>query len=209
MSQNLQQPSAVQSSSDLPPPRERKRVTRSVSPPLSHVPLSRFNYIIALLAAALVAFYAWRVAQWKAEVGGWWNLALGRRPPAIQNQNHMNGANGAWAAQSDDNKRKESEPDVEQRIEELARALGVSSTDLAGAIAGVVREFVPPASLSSVAAHETGNAVKYLVDPSSVSSSAAEEAPGATASSGVGAMLHAVEAAVGMDEPPSELASNA
>lgn len=43
---------------------------------------------------------------------------------------------------------------AEDRINELAAALGMPSKDLAMAIADAVREHVPPASLSSVAAHE-------------------------------------------------------
>ncbi|KAI0739875.1 hypothetical protein C8Q80DRAFT_1200760 [Daedaleopsis nitida] len=45
------------------------------------------------------------------------------------------------------------------------------SSDLASAITDAVREHVPPASLSSVAAHEpSGTAVRYLVNPSASTS---------------------------------------
>ncbi|CCM02735.1 uncharacterized protein FIBRA_04842 [Fibroporia radiculosa] len=202
MSENIRsRDSAVRSPSDLPPPRDRKKATRSVSPPLSHVPLKRFNYLLALFATLLVVFYAWRLAQWKADVGGWWNLALGRRPPAQQNPHPDQ---HAWA-QTDQRPDGVGEPGVEQRIEELARALGLPSGDLARAIADAVREHVPPASLSSVAAHETGDAVKYVVDPSGAAASDAESAPASTASRGFGVVQEALEAAVGLDEPPSAL----
>ena len=133
---------------DLPPPRDRKGI-RSVSPPLSHVPLSRFNYILGFLATVVAAFYVWRLMQWKAEVGGWWNLALGKRPPQLQHRGANTGANAHRFGSGDSG-------EVERRIDELAGALGIPSKDLANAIAGAVRGYVPPASLSSIAAHETG-----------------------------------------------------
>ncbi len=48
---------------------------------------------------------------------------------------------------------------VEDRINALAEALGVPSKDLARAIAGAVREYVPPASLSALKEKETGSPV--------------------------------------------------
>lgn len=52
---------------------------------------------------------------------------------------------------------------VEDRINGLARALGIPSKELASAIAGAVRQYVPPASLSSIAAKETGEVVENLL----------------------------------------------
>ncbi len=136
--------SAVKSSSDLPPPRDRKGI-RSVSPPLSNMTLTRFNYYIVLLGALVMAFYAWRLLQWKSEVGGWWNMVLGKHPLA----------NGAGARPTvTASASSGGTGTVEDRINELAAALGMPSKDLAMAIADAVREHVPPASLSSVAAHE-------------------------------------------------------
>ncbi|KAI0739888.1 hypothetical protein C8Q80DRAFT_1111512 [Daedaleopsis nitida] len=141
--------SAVKSSSDLPPPRDRKAM-RSVSPPLSNTPLHRFNYTIVLFAVLLLAVYAWRLVQWKTEVGGWWNMALGRRPTAADAIN----PNPTGASYGVPSGREKGEATVEDRINDLAAALGMPSSDLASAIADAVREHVPPASLSSVAAHE-------------------------------------------------------
>ena len=157
MSSSISGKSAVKNpSTDLPPERDRKGI-RPVSPPLSHVPLSRFNYILGLLATTIAAFYVWRLLQWKAEVGGWWNLALGKRPPQLQ---HRDAGAGTWTGAGADARRfgdgTGESGEVERRIDELASALGIPSKDLANAIAGAVREYVPPASLSSVAAHETG-----------------------------------------------------
>ncbi|KAH9946760.1 hypothetical protein B0H21DRAFT_693183 [Amylocystis lapponica] len=191
--------SAVNGPDDLPPPRD-KGITKKVDPPLYHVSLNRFFYYLALFAVALSAFYTWRLVQWKSDVGGWWNLALGRRPPVPQSQ-----PQGQWAAaDAPRSSAHTGAPSVESRIDDLAAALGVPSKDLAAAIAGAIREHVPPASLSSVAAHETG-AARYLVDPSSAASVDAEGAPGATASRGYRAIASAFEAAVGMDDPPSEM----
>ncbi|KAI0764236.1 hypothetical protein BD413DRAFT_615944 [Trametes elegans] len=81
------------------------------------------------------------------------------------------------------------------------------SKELAVAIADAVREYVPPASLSSVAAHEpSGTAVQYLVNPSAAQA-AAEATSGAAsgASKGAEAVVSAFEAVVGLDEPPSEI----
>lgn len=55
------------------------------------------------------------------------------------------------------------EDSVEDKINALARALGMPSKDLASAIAVAVRDYVPPASLSSIAAKETGTAVQAML----------------------------------------------
>ncbi|KZT63252.1 hypothetical protein DAEQUDRAFT_719630 [Daedalea quercina L-15889] len=202
MSSSIHGKSAVKNTStDLPPERDRKGL-RSVSPPFSNVSLSRFNYLLGLLATVIAAFYVWRLMQWKAEVGGWWNLALGERPPQLQNRDANTGASASVNANAGQFGNEGESGEVEKRIEELAVALGIPSKDLANAIAGAVRDYVPPASLSSVAAHETGDAVKYMMDPSDASASEAQSAAASTASRGFKAMEDAFEAAVGMDEPP-------
>ena len=53
---------------------------------------------------------------------------------------------------------------VEDRINGLARALGIPSKELASAIAGAVRHYVPSASLSSIVAKETGEIVESLLN---------------------------------------------
>jgi len=58
---------------------------------------------------------------------------------------------------------------VEDRINGLARALGIPSKELASAIAGVVRQYSPPASLSSIAAKETGEVVESLLKAAEIS----------------------------------------
>jgi hypothetical protein len=91
---------------------------------------------------------------------------------------------------------------IEKRIEDLASALGMPAGDLAGAIAVAVREFVPPATLSSISSQAKATPHGTLVDVllgETASASAADGQP--TAPGGVGGILGSV---VGMDEPPSE-----
>ncbi|THH31697.1 hypothetical protein EUX98_g2503 [Antrodiella citrinella] len=193
----------VNSADDLPPPRQRQGI-RSVSPPLAHVSVRKFNYYIALAAGILFAVYAYRIIQWKSEAGSWWNLALGKRPPVVRN---MQNAQANWAASKTGSgngngagkggeEKDFGDSEVERRINELAAALGIPSKDLASAIAGAVKENVPPASLSSIAAHQTGEAVQRMVNPDGAP--VAEPQPGA-----YDAVTAAIGAAVGMDEPPT------
>lgn len=80
---------------------------------------------------------------------------------------------------------------VEDKINALAEALGIPSKDLASAIAVAVREHIPPASLSSVKAQETGSGViKELVGE--------EEGEGDEGGFAAGV----VNGMVGLDEPP-------
>jgi len=77
---------------------------------------------------------------------------------------------------------------VEDRINALATALGMPPKDLAKAIAGAVREYVPPASLSSIRARETGGpAVDVLLgEKDAPTGSQSEEKP---ASGGTGSVI--------------------
>jgi len=202
MSSAINGDTVVRSKSDLPPPRDRKML-RPVSPPLSNTPLHRFNYYIALAAVIFFAIYAWRITQWKAEAGSWWNLVLGKKPPAFRNV--QSGAEGYNPPAGGSAGVKSSGASVEDRINELASALGMPSKDLASAIADAVREYVPPASISSIAASQTGEAVQWLVDPTHASDAEAESAVTATATRGLKAVASAFEAAVGLDEPPAEI----
>ena len=150
MSENIRGETNVKSKEDLPPPRDRKGI-RPVSPPLSNTPMHRFNYYMALGAALLLAFYAYRLTVWKAEAGSWWNLMLGKQPPAMRD-----GSAGVRMADVTPTPGTQADLTVEQRINDLASALGVPTKDLASAIAVAVHDYVPPATLSSVAAHQTG-----------------------------------------------------
>jgi len=84
---------------------------------------------------------------------------------------------------------------VEDRINALAKALGMPPKELASAIAGAVKEYVPPAilsSMSSAAAKETGR----NADTSNILWAEGEE------EGGDGVMRDVLGSVVGMDEPP-------
>ncbi|KAJ7300415.1 hypothetical protein DFH08DRAFT_760404 [Mycena albidolilacea] len=143
------------------PPKRQGPLIKPVDKPLASTRLNRLIYLLLLLSTLLSAYYGYRVVQWKTDVGGWWNLALGRRPP-----DKVRRQRAARLEKITTHKREEekaSSETVEERINALADALGMPSRDLASAIAGAVRQHVPPASLSSVAAHQTGAAVDELL----------------------------------------------
>lgn len=156
-----------------------KHALRPVSPPLRTVSFSNLIYVLIILTGLLAAYYSYRIIQYRNSVGGWWDVALGRLPQAqgaqVQHSHHHRNT-------------------VEDRINDLAKALGMPSKDLASAIVVAVRNYVPPASLSSVAAEETGPAVQELLKepPSSASPSATGVVRGVA--EGFGTF-------VGMDEP--------
>ena len=125
-----------------------------MKPPLSRVSFARFNQYMAVIVTALLAFYAWRLMAWKAEAGGWWNLMVGRRQPVVHGQPVAGGTPNSGDVRGTQFGGKDAT--VEERINDLAAALGMPSKDLASAIASAVHEYVPPATLSSVAAHQSG-----------------------------------------------------
>ncbi|KIL61832.1 hypothetical protein M378DRAFT_166477 [Amanita muscaria Koide BX008] len=145
-----------ESSEKLPPTHSPHQFSlRQVAPPLSDIPLHRFIYLLLITLSLIALFYTFRLAQYKTDVGGWWNLFLGKTPAPA----HF-GTGKGFPKLKDDGK-------VETRLHLLAESLGIppsASDELVGAIASVVREFVPPASLSSIAAKETGRAVRILVE---------------------------------------------
>ncbi|KAG6916842.1 hypothetical protein DXG01_005141 [Tephrocybe rancida] len=183
---------------NLPPPRTRKPL-KPVSPPLANTRLSRLIYLLIFLTTLLGAYYSYRTIQYKTEVGGWWNLALGRRPPQMQmgGETSSQGKGRKSGATS-----RNDEQSVEERINALARALGMPSKDLASAIAVAVREYVPPASLSSVAAKETGPAVHAMLkggEEGDLTAKAPE--PGSQSTGVIGGVVGGIESFVGMEEP--------
>ncbi|KAI8968688.1 hypothetical protein BD414DRAFT_518634 [Trametes punicea] len=158
--------SAVKSPSDLPPPRP-ERHPACLASALQHA-LASIQLLHRPFAAMAIAFYAWRLLQWKTE-----------RPPG------RTAIVGTASASSRPRQAR-------RQNQRPCGRLGMPSKDLAVAIADAVREHVPPASLSSVAAHEpSGTAVQYLAEAGQATS--------------MQAVSSAFEAAVGLDEPPSEL----
>ncbi|KAF8193005.1 hypothetical protein BJ912DRAFT_961720 [Pholiota molesta] len=169
----------IQSTSDNLPPDRVSASLRTVSPPLS---------------------------TYKQEVGGWWSLAVGKTPAQVNAR-----AQGEYANIIDCNKDSTSNANgnvVEDRINVLAEALGMPSHDLASAIAGAVRAHVPPASLSSVAAKETGDAVNVLLgrvkESEEIAATMPETQTQADTSSGiVGGIFRGVESFAGISDEPT------
>ncbi|KAJ7711304.1 hypothetical protein B0H14DRAFT_2483233 [Mycena olivaceomarginata] len=183
------------------PPKRQGPLIKPVDKPLASTRLNRLIYLLLLLSTLLSAYYGYRVVQWKTDVGGWWNLALGRRPPQIKFDDGERPS--SKKSQSRKEKKKASSETVEERINALADALGMPSRDLASAIAGAVRQHVPPASLSSVAAHQTGAAVDELLREKTDEEKQREEAEknGEEGGGIVDGIASGMGRFVGMDEP--------
>ncbi|KAF7313952.1 hypothetical protein HMN09_00553600 [Mycena chlorophos] len=130
------------------------RPLESGSKPLQNTRLNRLIYLLLIVSTLLSAYYGYRILQWKTEVGGWWNFATGKRPDEMKH---------AYDGGRRSRPMHKAEETVEDRINALADALGMPSRELASAIAGAVKQHIPPASLSSVAAHQTGDAVEAMV----------------------------------------------
>jgi hypothetical protein len=196
----------IQSTSDNLPPDRVSASLRTVSPPLSTVKLSRLIYLLVGLIVLMLAYYSYRVVQYKQEVGGWWSLAMGKTPAQVNAR-----AQGEYANIIDCNKESTSNANgnvVEDRINALAEALGMPSHDLASAIAGAVRAHVPPASLSSVAAKETGDTVNVLLgrvkESEGIAATMPETQTQADTSSGiVGGIFRGVESFAGISDEPT------
>ncbi|KAG6889623.1 hypothetical protein C0992_004579 [Termitomyces sp. T32_za158] len=148
----------------------------------------------------LSAYYSYRVVQIKKEAGGWWNMALGRRSSMSMGHDeasstsfsHIRRGKAAAASTHDDGE------SVEDKINALARALGMPSKDLASAIAVAVREYVPPASLSSIAGKASGTAVSAMLQEGKEGKSAQADSQ----STGIiGDVVGGMDTFVGMDEP--------
>lgn len=154
--------------SDLPPSRNRKPALRPVSPPLSNVSMHRFNYWIASAAALLLAFYAWSVVSIKLDqastgIAMWYHSIFGNG-----RRNTGSGSDYAQPSTITETSKAKGNSDregmsIDERIEDLASALGMpESTDLASAIGEAIRAYIPPASLSSISAHQTGYASYFF-----------------------------------------------
>ncbi|KAJ7874465.1 hypothetical protein B0H13DRAFT_1633090, partial [Mycena leptocephala] len=155
----------------------------------------RLIYLLLLLSTLLSAYYGYRVVQWKTEVGGWWNLALGKRPPQLKFEE------GERPKAKARKGKKDTGETVEDRINALADALGMPSRDLASAIAGAVKQYVPPASLSSVAAHQTGEAVEVLLNSAEKTDEQRAAEKNAEGGGVVDGIASGFGSFVGMDEP--------
>ncbi|EIN04229.1 hypothetical protein PUNSTDRAFT_128502 [Punctularia strigosozonata HHB-11173 SS5] len=219
-SEALPSEGVVHSKDDLPTRRPQKGAQNSayrtthVSPPFSNVSLTNFIYCISCLAVLYLAVQTYRIFQWKTELGGWWNLAMGKSPAAVHKEHQKqkfydftgakarkSGIPKAGGGEVGDDADVDGAPtlSVEDRINELAEALGMPSKDLASAIAVAVREYVPPASLSSVAAEAAETGASDVVEEL-LGEGAGGKAKAPPSGTGI------LDKVVGMDEPPAEMA---
>ncbi|KZT30139.1 hypothetical protein NEOLEDRAFT_1083918 [Neolentinus lepideus HHB14362 ss-1] len=192
----------VVSEADLSPPRQRKKEMMSVKAPGSNVDFNTFIYRMGLVGFLVLAFYGYRLWNLKVEAGSWWNLTTGKRPAAV-------GVNAPRASTGIDDAQRwasgnggQGVTEIESKIEELATALGMPSRDLASAIAGAVKDYVPPATLSSLSAQakKTPGAGSEVVDELLGEHHESEDNVAQKAAGGVtGALANLV----GMDEPPA------
>ncbi|KAF5344485.1 hypothetical protein D9758_014133 [Tetrapyrgos nigripes] len=178
---------------DLPPQRQGKAM-HPVKPPLSSTPLHRHIYTLVGIATLLTAYYSYRTIQWKTEVGGWWNLATGVRPERLHHHHSEKSSKGRGSK----GKGGDAGGTVESKINELALALGLPSNDLAKAIASAVREYVPPASLSSIREKETGSPAVDVLLAGAEQGKKVEEDSGEENTEASPGML---DSFVGLDEP--------
>lgn len=177
-------------------PKRRGKALQPVSRPLKNTSLNTVIYWLAAITLLISTFYAYRLTQWKAEAGGWWNLALGKRPP--QMQPGMNTQNYGGAVPTANVKSKEL--DLEDHINGIASILAIEPTELASAISGVVAQHVAPKSLSSLSSSASAaKADKTAVE--ALFGGDAESNSGEGAGASLGSVAKAVEAIVGFDEP--------
>ncbi|KAL5500898.1 hypothetical protein ACEPAH_9285 [Sanghuangporus vaninii] len=190
-------------SGDLPPKRQGRAIRHDVSKPLQNISLSRVVHLLTMFAVLYAAFYAYRIFQWKAEVGGWWNLAMGKRPPQM---NVQMGANTGSAPRA--NSGMKQDVALESHIHGIASILGMQPTDLASALHDVVHQHVAPKSISSLsssisktasASGSSAPVASALFDSSRSTADAASKSDGVTDKAGT--VAKAVEAIVGFDEP--------
>ncbi|KAB5588414.1 hypothetical protein CTheo_8143 [Ceratobasidium theobromae] len=192
MSTRQRQTGKMNHSEHLPPKRETK-ATQDVRPPLSSFSLGSVDkvYVLAALGFLWAAFSAYRVAQLKADAGGWYNLVLGRRPdtgepmkgnPSFSSRQptHRTGVQG-----------------VEDRIRALADELGIHPRELASAI----RPLLPSATASSISAEASATPMADAVIGVLTSD---EEPAGAAGTPGAGAFGN-LAGVVGLDDPTPDM----
>lgn len=204
--QSTQNNSASSNKHDLPPKRQGKAIQR-VHWPLMNTDLSKIVYYISAAGLLVTVFYVYRIMQWKSDVGGWWNLALGKRPSLMrQDQNTMSGSGGSMGSGDDAMRNvvqmgKSPEMDLEFHISAIASILDIRPTDLAFALSDAVHSYVAPKTLSSLSSSASAeNAEKTAVEAFFGGDEEINDiAPGAAMK--LGKMAKAVEAFVGSEEP--------
>lgn len=160
--------------------------------------------MIVAFGTLLIFFYTYRITQLKAEVGGWWNLLLGQRPPQTQTM-------GSYDRSQDRGSNKAGkELGLEDHISSIASILDMQPTDLASAVSAVVSQHIAPKSASSLSASVSSSASAAGTSAPAADSLFNDANPGsegASASDDEGALgtagrvAQAVEAIIGFDEP--------
>ncbi|CAE6480027.1 hypothetical protein ACGC1H_003369 [Rhizoctonia solani] len=169
------------------PPKRAGKATQDVRPPLSGTSLSTVIYALAGLGFLWAALSAYRVAQLKADAGGWYNLALGRRPDT-----------GAPMKGNPHGSHKASTPHtgakgIEYRIRALADELGIHPRELASAI----RPLMPTASASSISAEASATPMADAV----IGVLASDDPSGAPNANGASSGFPDLGTLVGLDDP--------
>lgn len=163
-------------------PKRRGKALQPVSKPLQNTSLNTVIYWLAAGTLLVSVFYAYRITQWKADAGGWWNLALGKRPPQMQPGMHAQNYGGGSVPTANSGRK---DLDLEGHINGIASILGVQPTDLASAISGIVKQNVAPKSLSSLSSSASAaSAKKTAVDALFAGDSESEKTGGAGPSLG-------------------------
>lgn len=138
-------------------PNQQSRGIQNVTAPLYKSSTGSFVYVLSAFAVIIFAWYAYKgvsVASSVVSNASPFGSSSSSTPSSKSGDVPVNVGESRAAREEGVG----GEMSVERHIEELAKAFGMPSKDLASAIAGAVREHVPPSSLSSVSkkAEKTG-----------------------------------------------------
>lgn len=177
-------------------PDQTSRGIQAVTAPLYKSSTSTFFYVLSTLAVLIFAWYAYKgvsVVSSAVSNASPFGSSSSSSSSSASSSSSPSVNVGERRAGTETAGHDGGEMSVERRIEELAKAIGLSSKDLASAIAGAVREYAPPASLSSMSkkAEKTGGS--QIVDE--LTGKEGEEAEQAT-------WADTIEAMVGMEDMP-------
>lgn len=193
---------------ELPPKRRGKVVRHDVAKPFENIRLTNLVYILVSLSALLMLFYTYRITQYKAEVGGWWNLLLGKKPPQAMGQYDSTQDLGFGSNKKSNNRKDAHELGLEDHISSMASILDMQPTDLASAISAAVSEHIAPKSASSLSSSVSASASAAGASAPAVDALFNDANPGAEGKEDEGSPMdtagrvaQAVEAVIGFDEP--------
>jgi len=166
-------------------PKRHGKALQPVSRPLRNTGLNTVIYWLAILTTLVAAFYAYRLTQWKADAGGWWNLALGHKPPAARRPHTMQSSGGSCNL------------DLEGHINGMASILGVQPVELASAVSAVVSQNVAPKTLLSISSSASAASGEHTAVDALLNDEGHEQ----DGSSPLGSIARMADAVIGYDEP--------